>query len=84
VRRLDVLGPEHPFGSASQPWYSPSRGARPLIAFNTGHYQAIGLSPWLTVNPDSLREENVGVPKSETVKLPSHRVFRASKERSSN
>jgi hypothetical protein len=54
-----------------------------LIAFNTGHYQAIGLSPWLATDPDSLREENVGVPKSVTVKLARHRVFFTSKEGSS-
>jgi oxalate decarboxylase len=51
-----------------------------LIAFNTGHYQAIDLSTWLASNPAYLLAANFGLKESEVKKLPSHRVFIAGKE----
>jgi oxalate decarboxylase len=51
-----------------------------LIAFNTGHYQAIDLSTWLASNPAYLLAANFGLKESEIKKLPSHRVFIAGKE----
>ena len=46
-----------------------------LIAFNTGHYQAIDLSTWLASNPAYLLAANFGIKESETQKLPKDRVF---------
>jgi oxalate decarboxylase len=54
--------------------------ARVLIAFNTGHYQAIDLSLWLASNPDYLLAANFGRPESVIEKLPRHRVFIAGKD----
>jgi oxalate decarboxylase len=54
--------------------------ARLLIAFNTGHYQAIDLSVWLASNPDYLLRDNFGVPEAVIERLPKGRVFIASKD----
>ncbi len=51
-----------------------------LIAFNTGHYQAIDLSTWLASNPAYLLAANFGVKESEIEKLPKEKVFIAPKE----
>lgn len=59
---------------------SEEKPARLLIAFNTGHYQAIDLSQWLAANPDYVLETNFGVYKSVIEKLPRKRVFLASKD----
>lgn len=58
---------------------SNDKPARLLIAFNTGHYQAIDLSLWLAANPDYLLAANLGRPESIVAKLPRHRVFIADK-----
>jgi oxalate decarboxylase len=52
--------------------------ARLLIAFNTGHYEAIDLSVWLASNPDYLLRDNFGVPEEVVRKLPTYRVFLSS------
>jgi oxalate decarboxylase len=54
--------------------------ARLIIAFNTGHYEAIDLSLWLASNPDYLLRDNFGVAEEVVRKLPKHRVFIASKD----
>jgi oxalate decarboxylase len=54
--------------------------ARLLIAFNTGHYQAIDLSVWLASNPDYLLRDNFGVAEAVIEKFPRGRVFIASKD----
>jgi len=59
---------------------SEEKPARVLIAFNTGHYQAIDLSLWLASNPDYLLTANFGRPESVIEKLPRHRVFITGKE----
>ena len=59
---------------------SDTQGARLLVAFNTGHYEAIDLSLWLAANPDYLLAANFGVPESVIAKLPRHRVFIAGKD----
>jgi oxalate decarboxylase len=51
-----------------------------LIAFNTGHYQAIDLSTWLASNPAYLLAANFGLKESEVAKLPKDRVYIAPKE----
>jgi oxalate decarboxylase len=51
-----------------------------LIAFNSGHYEAIDLSLWLSANPDYLLAANFGVPESVIEKLPRRRVFIAGKD----
>jgi oxalate decarboxylase len=53
--------------------------ARLLIAFNTGHYQAIDVSLWLSANPDYLLAANFGVTQSVIDRLPRRRVFIAGK-----
>ncbi|HEY7154456.1 MAG TPA: cupin domain-containing protein [Gemmataceae bacterium] len=58
---------------------SKDEPARLLIAFNTGHYQAIDLSLWLAANPDYLLEANFGQKSSVIDKLPRQRVFIADK-----
>jgi oxalate decarboxylase len=58
---------------------SDTEGARLLVAFNTGDYQAIDLSLWLASNPDYVLTINFGVPESVISKLPRHRVFIASR-----
>ncbi|MHB1424372.1 MAG: cupin domain-containing protein [Gemmataceae bacterium] len=59
---------------------SKDKAARVLIAFNTGHYQAIDLSLWLASNPDYLLAANFGQPEPIIEKLPRSRVFIASKD----
>jgi len=59
---------------------SDEKPARLLVAFNTGHYQAIDLSLWLAANPDYLLTANLQVPASLIEKLPRHRVFIATKD----
>jgi oxalate decarboxylase len=59
---------------------SDAEPARVLIAFNTGHYQAIDLSLWLAANPDYLLAAHFGVPESVISKLPRRRVFIAGKD----
>jgi oxalate decarboxylase len=54
--------------------------ARLLIAFNTGHYQAIDLSLWLASNPDYVLRDNFGVPDTVVKQFPQKRVFIASKD----
>jgi oxalate decarboxylase len=54
---------------------SDDKPARVLIAFNSGHYQAIDLSQWLAANPDYLLAANLEQPQSVIDKLPRHRVF---------
>jgi oxalate decarboxylase len=54
--------------------------ARLLVAFNTGHYEAIDLSLWLASNPAYLLAANFGVPAKVIEKLPHHRVFIAGKD----
>ena len=49
--------------------------ARVLIAFNSGHYEAIDLSQWLAANPDYLLEANFDRPESVIAKLPQRRIF---------
>ncbi|MFB6456654.1 cupin domain-containing protein [Chitinophaga sp. Hz27] len=41
-----------------------------LIAFNSGRYEAIDLSSWLSGNPDDLLEGNFGVPADIIDKFP--------------
>jgi oxalate decarboxylase len=59
---------------------SGDQPARVLIAFNSGHYEAIDLSLWLSANPDYLLAANFGVPESVIEKLPRRRVFIAGKD----
>lgn len=59
---------------------SDDKPARLLIAFNTGHYEAIDLSLWLAANPDYVLTTNFGVPAALIEKLPRHRVFIAGKD----
>jgi oxalate decarboxylase len=54
--------------------------ARVLIAFNTGHYEAIDLSSWIASNPKYLLAANFGRPESLFDGFPNHRVFIAPKE----
>jgi len=58
---------------------SNERPARVLIAFNSGHYQAIDLSWWLASNPDYLLAANFGQAPSVIDQLPRRRVFIADK-----
>jgi oxalate decarboxylase len=59
---------------------SDDKPARLLVAFNTGHYEAIDLSLWLATNLDYLLAANFGVPESVIARLPRHRVFIAGKD----
>ncbi len=49
--------------------------ARILIAFNTGHYQAIDLSQWIAANPAYVLAANFGKPETLFQKFPKDRVF---------
>ena len=49
--------------------------ARILIAFNTGHYEAIDLSTWIAGNPDYLLVSHFHVPEAVVAKLPRKQVF---------
>ncbi len=59
---------------------SDGKPARVLIAFNSGHYEAIDLSTWLASNPGYLLAANFEQPRSLVEELPRDRVFLASKE----
>jgi oxalate decarboxylase len=59
---------------------SDEKPARLLIAFNTGHYQAIDLSLWLASNPDYVLTTNFDQSASIIEQLPRHRVFIAAKD----
>jgi oxalate decarboxylase len=59
---------------------SQDKPARVLIAFNTGHYEAIDLSLWLAANPDYLLAANLSQPESVIDKLPRRRVFITGKD----
>lgn len=52
-----------------------AKTARMLIAFNTGHYQAIDLSQWIAGNPKYLLAANFGKPESLFEKFPHDDVF---------
>ncbi|HEX4614030.1 MAG TPA: cupin domain-containing protein [Urbifossiella sp.] len=54
--------------------------AKLVIAFNTGHYEAIDLSLWLASNPDYLLRDNFATTDAVVAKFPKHRVFIASKD----
>jgi oxalate decarboxylase len=54
--------------------------ARLLVAFNTGHYEAIDLSQWIAGNPDYLLAAHFGKPAAEVEKFPRDRVFIAPTE----
>jgi oxalate decarboxylase len=43
---------------------------RVLVGFNSGHYQAIDLSAWLSTNPRSTLAANLSLPDSVLDKLP--------------
>lgn len=49
--------------------------ARVLVAFNTGHYQAIDLSQWLASNPDELLRAHFNQPEAVIAALPKQRRF---------
>lgn len=49
--------------------------ARILIAFNTGHYEAIDLSTWIASNPDYLLVSHFHIPEADVAKLPKEQVF---------
>jgi oxalate decarboxylase len=49
--------------------------ARILIAFNTGHYQAIDLSQWIAGNPAYLLADHFGKPAALFETFPKERVF---------
>ncbi len=51
------------------------KGCRVLIAFNTGHYEAIDLSMWIAGNPVDVLAKNFGKPLSVLEKFPRERVF---------
>jgi oxalate decarboxylase len=57
-----------------------SKPARALIAFNTGHYEAIDLSQWIAGNPDYLLAAHFGKPAGLIEQFPRHRVFIAPTE----
>jgi oxalate decarboxylase len=48
---------------------------RVLIAFNTGHYEAIDLSQWVAGNPADVLATNFGKPQSLFETFPRERVF---------
>jgi oxalate decarboxylase len=52
-----------------------NKTARVLIAFNTGHYQAIDLSQWIAGNPTYLLSAHFGRPEALFEKFPRGRVF---------
>jgi oxalate decarboxylase len=56
------------------------KSARVLIAFNSGHYEAIDLSTWLASNPAYLLAANFAQPESVVESFPRDRVFIASKD----
>ncbi len=48
---------------------------RVLVGFNSGYYQAIDLSAWLSTNPVSTLAANLGVPEEILAKLPRENRF---------
>ena len=52
-----------------------TKSARLLIAFNTGHYQAIDLSLWIAANPAYLLADHFNKPAALFEKFPHDRVF---------
>ena len=48
---------------------------RVLVGFNSGHYQAIDLSEWLSSNPQSTLAANLGVSDDILAKLPKEHRF---------
>jgi len=52
-----------------------SKTARLLIAFNTGHYQAIDVSQWIAGNPTYLLADHFNKPAALFEKFPHERVF---------
>lgn len=52
-----------------------AKSARILIAFNTGHYQAIDLSQWIAANPAYLLADHFRKPAALFEKFPRDRVF---------
>jgi oxalate decarboxylase len=82
--RIEKLGPGDvgyiPQGYGHSIENTGDKKAVMLIAFNTGHYQAIDLSTWLASNPAYLLAANFGLKESEVAKLPKERVFIAPKE----
>ncbi len=54
---------------------SGDKPARVLIAFNTGHYEAIDLSVWLASNPDYVLKATFGATDDDVARLPKGRVF---------
>ena len=48
---------------------------RVLIGFNSGHYQAVDLSEWLSTNPPSTLSANLGIADSVLAKLPHQSRF---------
>ncbi|MBV8556058.1 MAG: cupin domain-containing protein [Planctomycetaceae bacterium] len=54
--------------------------ARVLIAFNTGHDEAIDLSAWIASNPKNLLATNFSKPESLFDEFPHDRVFIAPRE----
>jgi oxalate decarboxylase len=59
---------------------SDGKPARILIAFNTGHYEAIDLSTWLAGNPSYLLAAHFGKPKELVERFPRDQVFIAPRE----
>ncbi len=53
--------------------------ARVLIAFNTGHYQAIDLSQWLAGTPDYLLRDHFNQPETVIAQFPQGDLFLVSK-----
>ena len=48
---------------------------RVLVGFNSGHYQAIDLTAWLSTNPLSTLAANLAVPESVLAELPREHRF---------
>jgi oxalate decarboxylase len=48
---------------------------RVLVAFDSGEYQEISLSTWLSANPTRLVADNLKIADAVAAKLPDHRVF---------
>lgn len=52
-----------------------TKPGRMLIAFNTGHYEAVDLSTWMASNPTYLLADHFGKSKAVFEKFPKKRVF---------
>ena len=57
-----------------------ARGCRILIGFNSGVYETINLSQWISGNPIDVLATNFSKPTSLFEKFPKHDVFIADKE----